>query len=187
MMVEKEDVKEKVENIKSTTTEKKEDVSNKIKEIKEDTQIKTDETQEEIEKKKSQTDKLLKDIVKTIKTKQDEFGKTLSDYTSPKPPSDIIETSDIIILKIDLPGVKKENVDIGITGEKVEIVAKFDDEMEGDDVNYVQKERSYGETKKIIKLPSEIKIKEASADFKNCILTITLPKVQIETHKINIS
>lgn len=185
-MVEKKDVEEKVEDIKTTASEKKEDVSDKIKEIKEETQTKADETQEEMEKKKSQTDKLLKDIVKTIKTKQDEFGKTISDYTSPKPPSDVIETTDIIILKIDLPGVLKENIDIGITGEKVEISAKFDDEMEGEDINYIQKERSYGETKKIIKLPSEIKIKEASADFKNCILTIKLPKVQIETHKVNI-
>jgi len=186
-MAEEKDVNRLAEDIKSTASEKKEDVSEKISELKEETQDKSEIAQEEMEKKKSQTDKLLKDIMKTIKVKQDEFGKTISDYTSIKPPADIIETSDIIILKIDLPGVKKEDIDIQMVSERVDIVVKFEDEMEGDDVNYVQKERSYGETRKIIKLPSEIKVKEATAEFKDCVLTVILPKVQQEVHKISIN
>lgn len=185
-MVEEKNVNKLAENIKKTDSEIKQDVSEKINVLKEEASDKTEFAQEEMEKKKSQTDKLFKDIMKTIKVKQDEFGKTISDYTSTKPPADIIETNDVIILKIDLPGVKKEDIDIQMVSERVDIIAKFEDEMDGGDVNYVQKERSYGEIRKIIKLPSEIKIKEATAEFKNCVLTVILPKVQQEIHKISI-
>ena len=182
------DTKHKMDDIKSSASEKKEDVSDKIDEIKEDTKDKTEDIQEEVEKKKTQTENLLNDIMNTIKSKQSEVGKTLSDYkSSPKPSLDVIDTADNIILKIDIPGVKKEDIDIGIAGERIDILVKFDEEMEGEDVNFIQKERSYGETKRTIKLPSEIKVKEASANFIDSVLTIKLPKIQPEVHKISIN
>ncbi|MDO8869538.1 MAG: Hsp20/alpha crystallin family protein [Methanobacteriaceae archaeon] len=182
------DTKHKVDDIKSSASDMKDDVSNKINEIKEDTQDKTEDLQEEVEKKKNQTENLLNDIMNTIKSKQSEVGKTLSDYkSSPKPSLDVIETTENIILKIDIPGVKKEDIDIGIAGERIDIMVKFEEEMEGEDVNFIQKERSYGETKRTIKLPSEIKVKEASANFIDSVLTIKLPKIQQEVHKININ
>jgi len=182
------DTKNKVDDIKSDASDKKEDVSNKINEIKEDTKDKTEDFQEDVEKKKNQTENLLNDIMNTIKSKQSEVGKTLSDYkSSPKPSLDVIETTENIILKIDIPGVKKDDIDIRIAGERVDILVKFEEEMEGEDVNFIQKERSYGETKRTIKLPSEIKVKEASANFIDSVLTIKLPKIQPEVHKININ
>lgn len=182
------DTKNKVDDIKSDVSDKKEDMGNKINEIKEDTKDKTENLQEDVEKKKNQTENLLNDIMNTIKSKQSEVGKTLSDYKSPPKPSlDVIETTENIILKIDIPGVKKDDIDIGIAGERIDILVKFEEEMEGDDVNFIQKERSYGETKRTIKLPSEIKVKEASANFIDSVLTIKLPKIQPEVHKININ
>jgi HSP20 family protein len=145
--------------------------------------------QEEVGKKRTQAEKLLNDIMNTIKNKQEGVGKTLSDYTTAlqKPPSDIIETIDSIIIKIDLPAVKKEDIEIGIEGESIDILAKFEEESEDENINYIQKERSYGETKRTIKLPSEIKVKEASAKFQDSVLTIKLPKIEKEVHKIDIN
>ncbi|PKL66750.1 MAG: heat-shock protein Hsp20 [Methanobacteriales archaeon HGW-Methanobacteriales-1] len=184
----KDDVSDKIDDIKSSASDKKDDVTDKIDDIKEDTKDKTEDVQEEVEKKKNQTENLLNDIMNTIKSKQVEVGKTLSDYTSsPKPSLDVIETMDNIILKIDIPGVKKDAIDIGIAGDRIDILVKFEEEMEGEDVNFIQKERSYGETKRTIKLPSEIKVKEASANFIDSVLTIKLPKIQQEVHKININ
>jgi HSP20 family protein len=182
-----EGMKQKMGDIKSSASERKEDVSDRINEMKEDAKDKTDDMQEEVGKKRTQAEKLLNDIMNTIKVKQVEVGKTLSDYTTAlqKPPADVIETNDSIIIKIDLPGVAKEDIDIGIAGESIDIMAKFEEERV--DINYIQKERSYGETKRIIKLPSEIKVEEASAKFKDSILTINLPKIEKEVHKININ
>ncbi|MEN6574172.1 Hsp20/alpha crystallin family protein, partial [Methanobacterium aggregans] len=183
------EAKQKVGNLKSSASEKKEDVTSGMHEMKEDVKEKTEDMQEEAGKKKTQAEKLLNDIMDTIKVKQEEVGKTLSSYTTAlqKPAADIIETKDNIIIKIDLPGVMKEDIDIGIAGESVDITAKFEEEIEGEDINYIQKERSYGETKRTLTLPSEIKVKEASAIFEDAVLTIKLPKPEKKVHKININ
>ncbi|MGZ7136320.1 MAG: Hsp20 family protein [Methanobacterium sp.] len=184
-----EGIEQKVDDIKSGASDKKDDVSDSINAMNEDAMDKKDDLQDEAGKKRTQAEKLLNDIMNTIKVKQVEVGKTLSDYTTAlqKPPADIIETNDSIIIKIDLPGVAKDDIDIGIAGESIDIIAKFEEESEAEDINYIQKERSYGETKRIIKLPSEIKVKEASAKFKDSVLTINLPKIEKEVHKININ
>jgi HSP20 family protein len=189
-MVDKTDeMKDKMVDIKSSVFDKKDDVADSINEMKENAQNKSDDMQEEVGKKRTQTEKLLNDIMNTIKTKQEDVGKTLSDYTTAlqKPPSDIIETNDTIILKIDLPAVKKEDIEIGIEGESIDILAKFEEESEDEDTNYIQKERSYGETKRTIKLPTEIKIREVSAKFQDSVLTIKLPKIEKKVHKIDIN
>lgn len=209
-MVDKDEMKDKVDDIKSGASDKKDEITGNINEMKDDAMDKKDEIQEGIEqkvddikssasdkkddvqkevgKRKTQTEKLLNDIMNTIKGKQVEVGKTLSDYRPlQKPLSDIIETNDSLIIKIDLPGVTKENIDIGIAGETINIIVKFEEESEGEDINYIQKERSYGETKRTLKLPSEIKVKEASANFKNSVLTIKLPKIEKTVHKIDIN
>ncbi len=188
-MVDEDEMKQKMGDIKSSASETKEDVGDRINEMKEGAMDKKDDMQEEVGKRRTQAEKLLNEIMNTIKVKQVEVGKTLSDYTTPlqKPPADVIETNDTIIIKIDLPSVTKEDIDIGIAGESIDIMAKFEEISEGEDINYIQKERSYGETKRTIKLPSEIKVKEASANFKDSVLTIKLPKIEREVHKIDIN
>jgi HSP20 family protein len=188
-MVNKDEMKDKMGDIKSSVSDKKDDVNDSINEMKEDTQNKSDDMQEEVGKKRTQAEKLLNDIMNTIKIKQVEVGKTLSDYTTAlqKPAADIMETNDSIIIKIDLPAVKKEDIEIGIAGESIDIMAKFEEESEDEDINYIQKERSYGETTRTITLPSEIKVKEVSAKFQDSVLTIKLPKIEKEVHKIDIN
>ena len=188
-MVDKFKMKDKMGEIKSSVSDKKDDVNDSINQMKEDAQNQSDDIQEEVGKKRTQAEKLLNNIMNTVKNKHEEVGKTLSDYTTAlqKPLTDIIETNDNIILKIDLPAVKKEDIEIGIAGVSIDIMAKFEEESEDEDINYIQKERSYGETTRTITLPSEIKIKEASAKFQNSVLTIKLPKIKEEVHKIDVN
>ncbi len=107
-----------------------------------------DEMSDEVEK-KSPAENMLSDIVNTIREKQEELGKSLSDYTTSfeKPLADVMETEKSIIVITDLPGVKKEDIDIDISEDSIDIVAKFDDEIEEEGANYIKKERSYGETR----------------------------------------
>jgi HSP20 family protein len=146
-----------------------------------------DEGMEETEK-KSPTESMLNDIVSTIREKQEDLGKTLSDYTMSlqKPLSDIMESDDAITVVTDLPGVKKEDVEINITEDTLDIVAKFDDEITEEGTNYIKKERSYGETRRSIVLPDKVDVKKASAKFKDSVLTVELPKIQEEKHKVDI-
>jgi HSP20 family protein len=135
------------------------------------------------------TETMLSDIVSTIRDKQEELGKSLSDYTSSfqKPLADIMETETSIIIITDLPGVNKDDIDIDISEDSIEITAKFEDEINEEGASYIKKERSYGETKRIINLPAKINIKGATAKFNDSILTVKLPKLMEEKHKVDIN
>jgi len=140
------------------------------------------------EEEKTRTENMLSDIVNSIKEKQEELGKSLSDYTTTfqKPLVDVMETENSIIVITDLPGVKKEDIDIDISEDSIDITAKFEDEIDEEGANYIKKERSYGETKRSISLPAQINVKEATAKFNDSILTVNLPKLMEEKHKVDI-
>ena len=118
----------------------------------------------------------------------------MSDYTSQgpsknpsgKPLVDMVETEDSFMIMVDLPGVKKEDVDIGISKDNLEITAQFEEEGKMDSGTFVQKERNYGEVHRSIPLSAEINVKKATANFKDCVLTVTLPKAQKEITKVKI-
>lgn len=167
------------------TSEIKESASKKTSEIKEDTSNKTEEFKGNAEKTRKQAENKINEFISSLKDKQEEFGKTISDYTSvDKPLIDIINTEDSIIIKADLPLVKKEDLEVNITEESVEIIAKFDDADE--DLDFIKKERNYGETSRTIPLPLNIEVKKASAKFADSVLTVELPKVQEEKIKVKI-
>ena len=166
----------------------KEDVKGKMGEAQEGTVEKKGEIQEDIKTRRTQAENVLDDIIQSFKEKQEEFGKAISDYTKSlqKPLTDVIETDDSIIIKTDLPSVKKDDIEIGITEDGIEIKAKFQDESSVEDVNFIQKERNYGETRISLTLPARVKVKEATGTFDNSVLTIELPKLEKKVHRIDI-
>jgi HSP20 family protein len=141
------------------------------------------------EKSKINAEKLLNDIISGIQDKTEEFGKTITDYKTAlqKPLTDVIETEDSLIVKIDLPGVKKEDIDLGISEDSIEIKTIFEEEVEDENVKYLQKERSHGKTIRSMTLPFNIKTDEVKAIFKDSVLTVELPKMDKEVHKVDIS
>ena len=135
-----------------------------------------------------QSDKSLNDIISTIKDKQEEFTQMLSDYTSSNKKTlvDVIETPDSIIIKADLPRLKKDDVEIAISEDTVDICAEFKEEQLDENVNYLQRERSYGKIRRSINLPAKVMIKDAEGTFNDSVLTIKLPKLAKKTLKLKI-
>lgn len=168
------------------TSEIKESASEKTAEIKEGAAIKTTAFKENAENKRKQAENMFNEFISTLKDKQEDFGKAITDYTSSeKPLVDIINTENTIILKADLPNVKKEDVTVNITEDSVEITAKFDDADEN--ITFINKERNYGKINRTITLPEIIDVKKVSAKFLNGVLTIELHKVQEEKIRVDIS
>jgi len=137
---------------------------------------------------RTQAEKMFNDFISTIRSRQEDFSKAISDYTTTldKPLADVIETDNEIIVKTDLPNVNKNDIDVHLTENTVEIRAKFEEEYNEEEVDYILRERNYGETKKLIQLPAKIKTKEVTAKFEDSILTINLPKVEGEKIKVDI-
>jgi HSP20 family protein len=168
------------------TSEIKESASNKTSEIKESASDKTEEFKGNAEKTRKQAEKKINEFISTLKDKQEEFGKTISDYTSvDKPLTDVINTENSIIIKADLPLVKKEDISVNITEDSIEIVAKFEEQDEN--LDFIKRERNYGVTSRTIPLPVKIEVKKASAKFLNSVLTVELPKIQEEKIKVKIA
>ena len=167
------------------TSEIKESASKKTSEMKESASEKTEEFKGNAEKTRKQAENKINEFISSLKGKQEEFGKTISDYTSvDKPLIDVINTENSLIIKADLPLVKKEDLTVNITEESLEIIAKFADADE--DLDFIKKERNYGETSRTIPLPLNIEVKKASAKFADSVLTVELPKVQEEKIKVKI-
>jgi HSP20 family protein len=174
------------ESASNKTSEIKESASNKTSEIKESASDKTEEFKGNAEKTRKQAEKKIKEFISTLKDKQEDFGKTISDYTSvDKPLTDVINTEDSIIIKADLPLVKKEDISVNITEDSIEIVAKFEESDEN--LDFIKRERNYGESSRTIPLPVKIEVKKASAKFLNSVLTVELPKLQEEKIRVKIA
>ncbi len=110
-----------------------------------------------------------------------EITENVLDYTiTQKPLTDIIETNEALIIRIDLPGIKKEDLKVDIREDRIYIKAKFPELNAGEDINYIQKERNHGIIMKSIPIPRYIKAEEAKSYFTNSILTIRIPKKNME-------
>jgi HSP20 family protein len=164
--------------VEKETKEKK--AEGKEVEVKKATLKKKEKAEEAATSSGKQAERMINEFLSNIRSRQEDFSKVLADYTTAmqKPLADVVETDDEIIVKTDLPGVKKGDINISLTEDSVEITAQFEEEYSEEDVDYIRRERNYGKTKKLIKLPAKVKVKNATAKFENSILTINLPKLE---------
>jgi len=91
---------------------------------------------------------------------------------------DMHETDDELVLTADLPGLKPEDVDIGITENTLTMRGEFRSEDEGERGNVHFQERRYGSFQRSLALPAPIDADAAEAEFKDGVLTILLPKTE---------
>ncbi len=134
------------------------------------------------------TEKFLNEVVNIIRQNQKELGKSISNYSiTQKPLTDIIETNEALIIKMDLPDLNKGDLNVDIGEDNLYIKAKYPPENAAEDVNYIQKERNHDIIMKTIPIPPNMEFEEATANFTNSVLTITIPIKQKESYKVDIN
>ncbi len=94
------------------------------------------------------------------------------------PLTDIYENNDNFTLKVDLPGIKKEDVKISFTNGRLNISGERAQESETKDAKCHRIEKSYGKYFRSFNLPELIQAEKINADFDNGQLTITIPKAE---------
>lgn len=94
---------------------------------------------------------------------------------------DVYETSNDIIIKTMVAGVKPEDLDIQITRDMVVIKGKRSEEKSVRGEDYYHRELYWGSFSRSILLPQEVEIESAEATEKHGLLTLTLPK--LDKHK----
>ncbi len=94
------------------------------------------------------------------------------------PSVDVIDRDKEIIVKAELPGVEKDDLDISVTQNTVTIKGTTSHEEKEEDGNFYHCEMSHGSYSRTLSLPAEVDDAKANAKFKNGVLKLTLPKLK---------
>ena len=92
------------------------------------------------------------------------------------PPCDIFETEKELVMKFELPEVKKEDVVVKLEQNVLTLHGERKFEEKTDRENYHRIERHYGEFMRSFNVPAYVNAAKIDAEFKDGVLTITLPK-----------
>lgn len=111
-----------------------------------------------------------------------EFDDEISLYDW-KPPVDIYETGEGIVLKIELPGVKKDDVSVEVKDNVLTIKGERLLDPAIKDEHYYRKERSFGKFNRSFSLQELIKPDLIKASFKDGVLTVEVPRPEEEKPK----
>lgn len=94
------------------------------------------------------------------------------------PNVDMFSTSAELVIEAELPGVKKEDIEVSLDKGSIAIKAVKFECFEEEKVNYVCMERSFGRIFRTVEIPFPVDTSKIKAAFKNGVLTITLPRVE---------
>jgi len=93
------------------------------------------------------------------------------------PQTDLYEEKDKLVVKTELPGINKEELDITLEGDRLTIKAEKKEEV-SEDATHHTRERYYGQYFRSVTLPYPVKGNKISATFDNGVLEIRLPKAE---------
>jgi len=95
-----------------------------------------------------------------------------------RPVVDIFDTDNAIVIKADLPGIKKDGVSVDVKDNVLTIKGERSLTKEIKEENYYRKERSFGKFQRSFTLPEAINSAGIKANFKNGVLEIEVPKAE---------
>jgi HSP20 family protein len=96
---------------------------------------------------------------------------------------DIFEDGDDLIARAELPGMRKEDIEVLITDETIKICGEKRKEEEIDKKNYHKWERSFGSFCRVFTLPAKIQVDKVKSTLKDGILEIKMHKSKKEKNK----
>ena len=210
-MVEKDVLEEKVNEKKEKFDEKKETVGEKV-------DSKYNEKKEKFDEKKEKGKVYSEKFVNDLNTTIDEFKdslKNMQKYADDKINEyknatvsnlavDLIESDDIYYLKVAVPGLDKDEVEIEAGDNDIVITATFkpfveelkdagilkdDEDDESEDVaeaKVIASELTVGKCSKTVRFENSIEVEKITAKYKTGIILITIPKLIIPKHKVTV-
>ena len=92
------------------------------------------------------------------------------------PKVDVYEEDDHIVLKAELPGVDKKDIDVNVSNGVLTVKGERSIDNEVKEKNYFRKERSFGRFERSFTLPGEVDPEKIEADYKDGILKVSVPK-----------
>ncbi len=119
------------------------------------------------------------DPLANLRVFEDAFSRLLSEPRANRPWSpavDIYETENELVLKADLPDVDQKDIDVRVENQTLTLAGERKFEQEQNGKGYHRIERSYGNFVRSFAVPSTFDTDKISAEYRNGVLTVTLPK-----------
>ena len=92
------------------------------------------------------------------------------------PAAELTEADDAIHLKLEVPGLEAKDIDIQVTENAVSISGERKSETKTEEKGYTRSEFQYGKFQRVIPLPTHIQNTKVTAEYKDGILNLALPK-----------
>ena len=119
------------------------------------------------------------DPLASLRLFEDSFTRMVNEPSSNRPWSpavDIYETENELVLKADLPDVDLKDIDVRVENQTLTIAGERKFEKQDTTKGYHRIERNYGTFVRSFSVPSTFDAEHITADFKNGVLSVTLPK-----------
>ena len=103
------------------------------------------------------------------------------------PSFDVKETSDAYVFTADMPGIRKEDLDIQLAGNRLSISGKREAESSSEEGRSYSQERSFGTFSRSFSLPEEVEPAKVAAELRDGVLHLMVPKSpEVRPQKITI-
>jgi HSP20 family protein len=106
------------------------------------------------------------------------------------PMMDVADLGTKYEMRVEIPGISKENINIDVSPTSIEISAKHESEEDEKNKNWLRRERSSMSFYRSVEFPDKIKPETVEAEFKNGVLSVSLPKAEpkpeIQSTKVKI-
>lgn len=94
------------------------------------------------------------------------------------PPADVCETSDEVIVRVELPGVRADQVEVTLTNAHLQLAGRKRKGTKRGVTSHLCTERYYGEFTRLVPLRWPVRAQEATARLRDGLLTVRLPKMK---------
>jgi HSP20 family protein len=104
------------------------------------------------------------------------LGREASSPGEVEPAIEVAETPEAVIVKAQVPGVSKEHLQVNVTDTTLTLTGDVQEETTTAEKHYHQREFHYGAFARTITLPTTVQAEHASAQLKDGVLEVTIPK-----------
>lgn len=127
--------------------------------------------------------------VETLRRQLDQVFDELKGFSNERsetwtPAIELQDSADNLLLRAQLPGIDRKDLDIQVTREAVLIAGERRYEQHNKDQGYFRSEFRYGKFHRVVQLPLPVQNDKVSAEYKDGILTLTLPKLEKDRNRV---
>ena len=108
------------------------------------------------------------------------FGweRPFADFSEFGPNVDVIDRDDEVVVRAEVPGCRKEDIEVSVSGNLLTLSGTTDHEEKEEKGNYYRAEIARGAFSRAVTLPAEVDDSKAKASMRDGLLELTLPKVE---------